>query len=103
MEQADRRMHKYFAIDQVGQDTWFQPVEELIGRPEFVCDGSGRWHEKIILKKCTADRKQPVLRCRLSPLRMQRKVKECCALKISRETDGAGPPRKNFSAATCSG
>jgi hypothetical protein len=51
MEQADWRMHQYFAIDQVGQDTWFQPVEELIGRPEFVCDGSRRWHEKIILTK----------------------------------------------------
>jgi hypothetical protein len=37
-------MHKYFAVDQVGKDTWFQPVEELIGRPEFVCDRSGRWH-----------------------------------------------------------
>ena len=45
MEQANRRMHQYFAIDQIRQDTWFQPVEELIRRPEFVCDRSGRWHE----------------------------------------------------------
>jgi len=37
-------MHKYFAIDQVGKYIWFQPVEKLVGRPELVCDRSGRWH-----------------------------------------------------------
>ena len=35
MEQADRRMHKYFTIDQVGKDAWFQSIKELIGRPEL--------------------------------------------------------------------
>ena len=38
MEQTDRRMHKYFAIDKVGKNAWLQPLEELIGRPEFVCN-----------------------------------------------------------------
>jgi hypothetical protein len=41
-------MHQYFAIDKVSQDTRFQPVEELIGRPEFVRERSGRWHENSI-------------------------------------------------------
>jgi hypothetical protein len=44
-------MHKYFAIDQIGQDTWFQPIEEFIGRPKLVCDRSGRWHENSNEKK----------------------------------------------------
>ena len=55
MEQADRRMHKYFAIDQVGKDTWFQPIEELVGCPKFVCDRGSRWHQS---QKWFADRKQ---------------------------------------------
>jgi hypothetical protein len=47
MKQAGRSMHKDFAIDQIGQDTWFQPVEEFIRCPKLMCDRSGRWREKL--------------------------------------------------------
>jgi hypothetical protein len=81
MEQADRRMHKYFAIDQVGKNTWFQPIQELIGRPEFVCDRSGRWHENSN-KKWITDRKQTALGCRLFQPRPQRKAKKRASLIV---------------------
>jgi hypothetical protein len=78
MGQADRRMHKNFAINQVGKDAWFQPVEKLIGRPELVCDRSGRWHEnsnkriglteQVISASAQAKGKR-LLSCRFSVLR----------------------------------
>ena len=50
VEQADRRMHKYFTIDKVGKDAWFEPIEELIGRPKFVCDRGGRRHKSSLIE-----------------------------------------------------
>ena len=50
VEQADRRMYESFAIDKVGKDAWFEPIEELIGRPKFVCDRGGRRHKSSLIE-----------------------------------------------------
>src|SRR5271165_5801232 len=44
MEQADRRVHDDLAIDQVGKNSWFEPVQKFVGRPELMGDRYGGGH-----------------------------------------------------------
>src|SRR5208283_4727484 len=44
MEQADRGVHDDLAIDQVGKNSWFEPVQKFVGRPELMGDQYGGGH-----------------------------------------------------------